>query len=146
MANKIVATSEMENRVAITLSEAVDGIKAMSRGALGNPTDFQKVKTNVIYISFRDLSRQLMEQSSIIAAIRSMRGSSFEYRQLAAFLLNAEAEIVAVEHTAGEVVGDYTYEHDGFTYEVKNIVFSEGTKQMLQEANKRFYSVDNLFD
>ena len=144
---KIIAISEYENRVIITVdTDQIDVIKATSRDAMGAPSDFVEMKSDTFAISMKDVCRQLYAQSTDIALIRSMRGRSFEYKQIALFLLGSECDVVATKHEAGSIVDDYTYYHDGYSYTLENLKFSESAKNTISEASKRFYSVDNLFD
>lgn len=144
---KIIAISEYENRLIVTVdTDQIDVIKATARDSMGAACDFKEMKSDTFAISMKDMCRQLYEQSTDIALIRSMRGRGFEYKQLAMFLLGAECDVVATRHEENSIVDDYTYKHDGYSYELQNLKFSEHAKEVISSASKRFYSVDNLFD
>ena len=135
-----------QDRVQFTVSEDVDVQKVVERDADGNITKLEKTKGRTFTVSAKDVRRQLYGQSAVIAMIRSMREATFEYRHLVMFLLGSDVDIVATLHKEGELIGDFEVNHDFFTYDVRILSYSEQAAQMLEEAKKKLFSADSLFD
>lgn len=135
-----------QDRVQFTIDGEVDVQRVAERDTDGNIIKLEKTKGNTFSLSARDVRRQLYTQNAVIAMIRSMRETTFEYRHLVMFLLGANVEITATLHKEGEIINDMEVAHDFYTYDVRIVSYSEQANKMLDDAKQKLFSADSLFD
>ena len=143
---KIIAIRAFDDNFAITLDSPIEGLVVTKRDALGNVLETAKGQKDTISINAKYLRMMLYNDNVKIALIRSARETSFESRHMIAFLLNAECDVEAVFHAAGEVEEDFVYEHDKYSYKLSHFVLSAPAEAMVDAAIAKMYDADSLFD
>ena len=142
---KIIAVRVFDENVVLTLDAPIEGIVVTKRDAFGNIEATEKGERDSITLNAKHLRMMLYQGDARIALIRSARETPFESRHIVAFLLNAQCDITPTFHSAGEIDGEFVYEHDRYTYQLSNFVFSKEAEGMIQAALVKMYSADDLF-
>lgn len=106
-------TGEISNNFALIFDNPVPGIKKNQDG------EFVQTEVTSIVKPASHIAAMLYNGCAELKKVRSLKGESLTATQFAAYLEGATAEITATEMKAGAVDGDYTWQHDGYKYEVK---------------------------
>lgn len=143
---KIIAIRAFEDNFAITLDAPVDGIVVVKKDSMGNILETARDKKDTISLNAKHLRMMLYNDNAEIALIRAARESGFESRHVVAMLLNATCDIDAILHVAGEVDGEFVYEHDKYSYNLKNFKLSDRAQKMIDNAIAKMYDATDLFN
>lgn len=106
-------TGEVSNNFALIFDVAVPCMKKQDDGTFAESTTTSIVKED------KKIAAMLYAGCDSLKRVRTLKGSSLTASEFAAYLDGANAEITATKVAAGTVDGDYTWQHDGYKYDVK---------------------------